>query len=658
MPAPDMPAGDLPISVQDIEKLDADTFSKLLLRHGLQRGQKPAIREKHRGIWRTLTWRDLAEEAAALAAALSTRGLRRGAHVAIVSDNRPRLYAAMGAAHWLGAVAVPLYQDASAEEMVAPLQCAGATHVFAENQEQVDKLLTILPRCPTIQCIVYDKDRGMRHYQQSHLVSYSDLLREGQELAAARPDALRAEVVRGSGQDAAFLFFTSGTTSPAKAVVLTHDALIDRARVMATTEGLKDSDLTMAYLPPGWIGQCLFSYILPMVVGHCVCCPESSNSLLADMRELGPTCLLVTPGVLEALRMDVSARLEDTVGFSHRLYRRGMAAAQRIGTHGLAADTASLGDRIVSAVCGFLIATPLRDVLGMGRVRVVYTAGDAVAPGLLTFFRALGINLKQLYGSTETGSFVAMHRDGDVKPDTVGRPGEGVELKIAPNGEILVRSPGLFKEYHRDPEATARARDAEGWFRTGDAGCLGEDGHLRIIDRMIHLGAFTDGTPFEPKPIENRLKFSPYIKQAVVFGDGRDRACALIDIDGAAVGRWADKHNISYTGHTDLAAREEVHGLIAECIAEVNAELALDPRLARAQIHRFLMLQNELHADDGLLTRTGKLRRNVIAEHYGSLVEAMYQGRAAVGFEVDGILADLKIRDAKVIAPAQSRRAA
>ncbi len=431
MPAPNMPAGELPVTHQDIEKLGADTFSKLLLRHGLQRGQKPAIREKHRGIWRTLTWRDLAEEVTALAGALSKRGLRRGAHVAFVGDNRSRLYAAMGAAQWLGAVAVPLYPDASAEEMGAPLQCASATHVFAENQEQVDKLLRILPRCPTIQCIVYDKDRGMRHYRQSLLVSYADLLREGQEFAAARRDALRAEVARGSGQDAAFLFFTSGTSSPGKAVLLTHEALIDRARVMATTEGLKHSDMTMAYLPPGWIGQCLFSYVLPMVVGHCVCCPESSDSLLADMREMGPTCLVATPGVLEALRRDVSARMEDTIGFSHRLYLQGMAAAQRISTHRLAADTASMGDRIVSAVCGFLINAPLRDVLGLGRARAVYTVGDAVAPEVLTFFRALGINLKQLHGSTETGCFVSIPRD-DVEPDTVGRSGEGVELKIAP----------------------------------------------------------------------------------------------------------------------------------------------------------------------------------------------------------------------------------
>lgn len=647
MRAPDKPTGDLPVSFQGNKKLDADTFSKLLHSHRLERGGKPAIREKHRGIWRTLNWRDLAEEAAALAAALSTHGVRRGAHVALVGDSRARLHAALGAAHSLGAIAVPLYQDASAEEMVAPLQCAQATHVFAENQEQVDKLLKILPKCPTIQCIIYDKDRGMRHYRQPQLVAYTELLRQGQKIAATQPDAVRAEVERGSGQDAAFLFFTSGTTGPAKAVVLTHDALIDRARAMATTEGLMDSDLTMAYLPPGWIGQCMFSYVLPMVVGSCVCCPESSDSLLADMREVGPTCLVVTPRVLTALRGDVLARLEDTGGFSHRLYRRGIAA-----------NTTSVGDRIASALYKVLVAAPLRDVLGMGKVRVVYTSGDAAAPELLMFFRALCINLKQLYGSTETGFLVAMHGDGDVKPDTVGRPGLGVELKIDPHGEILVRSPGLFVEYHKSPKATARARDAEGWFRTGDAGHVGEDGHLRIVDRMSHLGAFADGARFGPKLLESRVKLSPYIKEAVAFGDKRDRVCVLIDIDAAAVGRWADKRDIAYTGHADLAQREEVHRLIADALAEANAGMARDPRLARAQIHRFLVLQTELHADDGLLTRTGKLRRDAIEKLYRTLVEDLYKGSAATFFKVDGVPSEIRIHDVKVVAPAPSRRAA
>ncbi|HYI30310.1 MAG TPA: AMP-binding protein, partial [Bradyrhizobium sp.] len=535
-----------------IEKVEADTFAKLLLHHSKVRGERPALREKTRGIWRTVTWRELADEAAALAAALSARGLQRGAHVAFVGDNRPRLYAAMCAAHWLGAVAVPLYQDATAEEMAVPVQNAEITHIFAENQEQVDKLLEILPRCPTVRCIVYDKDRGMRHYDRPQLVSYDALLQQGRELVAAKGGTAQAEAARGTGQDAAFLFFTSGTTGPAKGVVLTHGALIGRAQVAAATENLSDADVAMAYLPPGWIGQNLFSYVQPMVVGYCVCCPESSDTMLADMREMGPTYFLATPRVLEALLTQVSMRMEDAGGLNRRLYRGGMAAAQRVAASTLAGETAPLGDRLTAAACDLLIYGPLRDVLGLSKVRVAFTAGDAIAPALVTFFRTLGINLKQLYGSTETGFFVAMQRDGQVKPDTVGPAADGVELKFTAQREILVRSPGLFSGYHRDPETTAQARNAEGWFHTGDAGYLGDDGHLRIIDRIKHIGALNDGTPYAPKLLENKLKFVSYIKDAVVFGDAREMVCALIDIDMSAVGRWADKRSISYTGHADL----------------------------------------------------------------------------------------------------------
>ena len=407
-----------------IEEVAPDTFPKLLLHHSRQRGERPAIREKSRGIWRTTTWRDLADEAAALAAALSALGLHRGAHVVLVGENRPRLYAAMCAAQWLGAIAVPLYQHATADEMASPIQDAEATHVFAENQEQVDKVLQILPRCPTVRCIVYDKSRGMRHYKHPQLIAYADLLQQGRELAAEKRDLVQAEAARGSGQDAAFLFFTSGTTGRAKGVVLTHASLIDRARVAAATERLTDSDVAMAYLPPGWIGQNLFSYVQPMVVGYCVCCPESPDTMLADMREMGPTYFLATPRVLETLLTQVSVRLEDAGGFNQRLYRRCMSVAQRVGARIAVGETVSLGDRLVSMVGRLLIYGPLRDVLGMSKVRVAFTAGDVIAPDLLMFFRALGINLKQLYGSTETGFFVAMQRDGGVKPDTVGPAAE------------------------------------------------------------------------------------------------------------------------------------------------------------------------------------------------------------------------------------------
>lgn len=637
-----------------------DTFPKLLLHHSEKRGDLAAIREKSRGIWRTVRWRELAEEAAALAVAASARGMQRGAHVALLGDNRPRLYAAMCAAQCLGAIVVPLYQDAAADEIVSSIQRANVTHVFAENQEQVDKLLRILPRCPSLQCIVYDKDRGMRHYRQPELVSYADLLDQGRQLIAGKREFLNGEIARGSGEDAAFLFFTSGTTGPAKGVVLTHAALIDRARVAADVGELTDADVAMAYLPPGWIGQNLFGYVQPMVVGYCICCPESSDTMLSDMREMGPTYLLATPRVLEALLKQVSLRMEETGGIKQRLYRYCMDVARRVIARQLAGQTVSIGDRLVSFASDLLIRGPIRDVLGMSRVRVAYTAGDAIDPDLLMFFRALGINLKQLYGSTETGFFVALQRDGAVRPDTVGQPVEGVEVKLTPQREILVRSPGLFREYHGDSATTAQAKSAEGWFHTGDAGYLGEDGQLRIIDRMAYVGALKDGSPYAPKLIENKLKFLPYIKEAVAFGDGRGMVCTLIDIDLAAAGRWADKRSISYMGHADLASRDEIYGLIADCIAGVNAQLASDPALASSQVHRFAILGKELTADDGALTRTGKLKRDAIADKYRALVEAMYDGRTELRLEGDAGegTAEVKIRDAKPAAPAQARRAA
>ncbi len=633
-----------------------DTFPKLLLHHAEQRGARPAIREKSRGIWRTVTWRELADEAAAIAVAASARGLQRGAHVALLGDNRPRLYTAMCAAQCLGAVAVPFYQDATADEIAISIQSAKVTHVFAENQEQVDKLLAILPLCPSVRCIIYDKDRGMRHYKQPQLVSYDALLHEGRELAAQKHDFLRGEIARGRSEDPAFLFFTSGTTGPAKGVVLTYAAMIDRARLAVAMGELNDADVAMAYLPPGWIGQNLFGYVQPMMVGYCICCPESSDTMLADMREMGPTYLLTTPRVLEALLKQVSLRMEETGGVKQRLYRNCIAVAQRVNERRLAGKTVSVADRLMSFASDVLICGPLRDMLGMSRVRVAYTAGDAIDPDLLMFFRALGINLKQLYGSTETGFFVAMQRDGAIKADTVGAPLEGVELKVTPQREILVRSPGLFREYHGDSARTAQAKNAEGWFHTGDAGTIDQDGHLRIIDRMAYLGALKDGSPFAPRMIENKLKFLPYVREAVVFGDGRDMVCALIDIEISATGRWADRQGVSYTGHAELAAHEEVYALIADCIAKVNAQLASDPSLASSQIRRFVILGKELSADDGSLTRTGKLRRHVIAEQYSALVDAMYGGHVDVRFGAEPD--EMKIRDAKVTSPAQTRKAA
>jgi long-chain acyl-CoA synthetase len=639
-----------------------DTFPKLLMQHARVRPAKPAIREKDLGIWQTWTWGRLADEVRSLACGLAAQGLKRGDHVALVGDNRPRLYTAMCAAQCLGAIPVPLYQDAVAAEMAFPIQNAQITHALAEDQEQVDKLLEILPQCPTLKHIYYDDPRGLRHYKQQQVASYEDLLK-------TKVDAsfLEAEIAKGKGEDSAAMLFTSGTTGTAKGVVLTHHALIDRARVAAEMERLGDDDVVLAYLPPAWVGQFIFSYAQPFVTGYCICCPESAETVMTDMREVGPTYYFAPPRVLEALLTQVSIRMEDAAAPKRWLYKRFMEIAGRAGGALLDGRPVSATDRFLYWLGNFLVYGPLRNVLGMSRVRVAYTAGEAIGPDLFKFYRSLGINLKQLYGSTETAVFVCIQPDGQVKPDTVGPAVPGVELKFTPERELLIRSPGLFKEYYKNPQATGEAKDAEGWFHTGDAGYVDQDGHLKIIDRVKDVGKLADGTLFAPKYIENKLKFFPYIREAVAFGHGRDRVCAFINFDIDAVANWAEKRNMPYSGYSDLASRDEVYDLVRECIERVNADLAGEPELAHSQITRFLILHKELDADDGELTRTRKVRRGAIAERYAPLVTALYDGSRSVHVEAqvkyeDGrtgtFSSDLKIGDAKTFPPAAAKKAA
>ena len=644
-----------------------DTFPKLLAHHALVRGGFPAIREKDLGVWQTWTWGRFGGEVRALACGLAAQGLARGAHLAIVGDNRPRIYAAMCAAQCLGAIPVPLYQDAIAAEMAFPIQNADIGFAVAEDQEQVDKLLEILPQCPTLKRIYFDDPRGLRNYAQVALMSYERLQEIGREFDATNPGFFDVEVARGKGSDTAAMFFTSGTTGNPKGVVLTHFALIDRAHEAAKMEGLDDSDVVLAYLPPAWIGQNIFSYAQPLVTGYCICCPESAETIMADMREIGPTYYFAPPRVLEALLTTVSIRMEDAGSLKRTMYGYFMEVARRVGAKILDGVPVGLLDNLLYRLGDVLIYGPLRNVLGMSRVRVAYTAGEAIGPDLFVFYRSIGINLKQLYGSTETSVFVCIQPNGQVKPDTVGPAVPGVELKFTPQRELLIRSPGLFKEYYKNPQATADAKDAEGWFHTGDAGYFDPDGHLKIIDRVKDVGALTDGTLFAPKYLENKLKFFPYIREAVAFGHGRDRVCVFINFDIEAVGNWAERNNLPYTGYVDLASRDEVYQLVAGCIEKVNLDLSQDPELANSQIHRFLILHKELDADDGELTRTRKVRRGYIGERYEPLVEALYAGRDSIHVEAqvryeDGrtgsISADLKIRETKTYPAAAVKRAA
>ncbi|HYB52190.1 MAG TPA: AMP-binding protein [Burkholderiaceae bacterium] len=648
------------VAQEGLAPASADTFPRLLLWHAQARPNHPALREKDLGVWQTWSWSQFAAEVRLIAAALHTLGLARGGHVAIIGENRPRLYAAMLAAQALGAIPVPMYQDATAGQMVYVFDDAQIQYAIVEDQEQVDKMLEVREQHPALSSIVYEDPRGLRNYEQAGLLSYEELRARGAQREAANPGWVDQQIALGAAADTAALFYTSGTTGRAKGVVQTYAALIDRARAATVFDHLGPDEDVLAYLPLAWIGQNIFSYAQALYAGYTVNCPESPSTVSNDMREIGPTYYFAPPRVFEGMLTQVMIRMEDAGRIKRKLFEHFMEVGRRVGTRILDAKPVGVGARLWYALGNILIYGPLRNQLGLSRVKVAYTAGEAIGPDLFAFYRSIGVNLKQLYGSTETAVFVCMQPDGQVRADSVGPPVPGVELRIAPNGEVLVRSPGLLKEYHRNPQATAEVRDSEGWFHTGDAGVLDADGHLRIIDRAADVGRLANGTLFAPKYIENKLKFFPQIKEAVAFGDGREQVCAFINIDFEAVGNWAERRGLPYTGYVDLAGKPEVLDLIAGCVDKVNADLAADPLLANSQIHRFLVLHKELDPDDDELTRTRKVRRRFIAQKYQVLVDGLYHGRKTqwveteVRFEdgrVGKVAATLQLRNARTFAP-------
>ena len=645
------------------------TFPRLMLEHARQRPTAPALREKVYGIWQTLTWADLAQLVRELAGGMAVAGLKRDDHIVVVGDNRPRLYASMLAAQALGAVPIPLYQDAASAEFVFPIVNADVGFAIVEDQEQVDKLLEIRDKCPLLTRIWYDDPRGLRNYSEPGLTALDALIESGRAHAQANPGFFDAEVAKGAPQDMAAMFFTSGTTGNPKGVVHTHFTLLDRAKAGADFDKLTASEEVLAYLPPAWIGQNIFSYAQWLACGYVVNCPESAATVTIDLKEIGPTYYFAPPRVFEGLLTSVMIRMEDASAIKRKLFHHYMDVARKVGPALMDGKPVSFGDKLSYALGNLFVYGPLRNTLGLSRVRVAYTAGEAIGPDLFTFYRSIGINLKQLYGSTETAVFVCLQPDNEAKADTVGVPIAGVEIKLTDSGEILIKSPGLLKEYYKNPAATAEVLDAAGWYHTGDAGFLDAGGHLKIIDRAKDVGRImggaNDGAMFAPKYVENKLKFFPHVKEAVAFGDKRDRVCAFINIDVEAVGNWAEKRGLPYAGYTDLAQKPEVYELVRECVEKVNADLAADAMLAGSQISRFLILHKELDADDGELTRTRKVRRGFIGERYQVLVDALYEGRAEqyietqVKFE-DGrsgmVSATLKISDAKTY-PAMKKAA-
>jgi long-chain acyl-CoA synthetase len=628
------------------------TFPRLLQQHAAARRDLPATREKDLGIWQTWSWGQVAAEVRALACGLAAQGFKRGMHLAIIGDNRPRLYWSMTAAQALGGVAVPMYQDAPAAEFVYVLNNAAIAYAVVEDQEQVDKILEAAGQVPTLKHIFYDDPRGLRNYKG--VTSLERLLEIGREFDRAHPDFYDAEVAAGRADDVSIMLYTSGTTGKPKGVCQTHQAFIVAAQGGCDFDKLRPDDSILSYLPMAWVGDHLFSYAQWLVAGFTINCPESGDTVMTDLREIGPTYYFAPPRVFENLLTQVMIRMEDASALKRWLFARFTAVARRCGAEILDGRPVSLADRAAYALGDILIYGPLRNVLGMSRIRIAYTAGAAIGPDLFRFYRSIGVNLKQLYGSTETCAYVCLQPDGGVRFDTVGQAAPGVEIRIADSGEVLVRGPMLLKEYYQHPEATAEAIDSDGYFHTGDAGFFDAGGQLKIIDRAKDVGKLANGALFAPNYIENKLKFFPHIREAVAFGNLRDMVCAFINIDIGSVGNWAERRGIAYSGYADLAAKAEVAQLIKECVDKVNAELAQEGSLVDSQVRRFLILHKELDPDDDELTRTRKVRRSFVGEKYAVLIEALYAGKSSqyietqVKFE-DGrsgmVKADLKIID-------------
>jgi len=637
-----------------------DTFPKLLLDNATRYRNAHATREKEFGIWQSWTWHALSEDVQNIACGLVELGFQRGDKIAIIGDNRPRLYAAMCAAQALGGVPVPMYQDAASNELQFVVEHAEVRFAIVEDQEQVDKLLEVKDSCPRLEVIVYVDGRGLRTYQQDFLHSFEAVHARGRVRRDKDPGFIGNEIAAGKGTDIAIILYTSGTTGTPKGVMLSHDNVLVTARNAVERDKLRQDDEVLAYLPMAWVGDNIFSFGQSYVAGFCVNCPESSATVMHDLREVGPTYFFAPPAIYETLLTNVMIRMEDASRLKRKLFHKFMAVAHRVGSRVLDGKSVSMMDRLLYRLGEILIYGPLKNTLGFSRIRIAYTAGEAIGPDIFDFYRSLGINIKQLYGQTEAAVFVTMQPDGEIKPDTVGTPAPQVDIKIADNGEVMYRSPGVFQCYYKNPEATAETKTEDGWVHTGDAGFFDDDGHLKIIDRAKDVGKLNDGSMFAPKYIENKLKFFPQIKEAVAFGNERDYVAVFINIDLEAVGNWAEKNNIPYASYQELAGRPEVIELIEDNLHKVNIDLAADPHLAASQIKRFLLLPKELDADDGELTRTRKVRRRFVAERYGALIDALYSDKRDFFMEVgvvfeDGrtgtIKANLQLRDVPQAAP-------
>jgi long-chain acyl-CoA synthetase len=599
------------------------TLPQMLAARARRHGPRTvALREKEYGIWQEVSWEEYAAHARAVCLGLEALGLRRGETIAILCGNRPAwLYTELGA-QALGAIPAGVYVESLPEQVRYVVEHSEARIVMVEDQEQADKVLGVRAHLPRLERIVVDDTRGLEDYREPLLTSLEDVERRGREADARDPSRYDALLARGTDDEVALLAYTSGTTGTPKAAMLSHRNLLAEAESVTQLDRVLETDDIVSFLPFSWVGEQLLSVAIALHAGATVNFPEEPATVREDLREIGPHVLIAPPRFWEAMCAEFQVKIADAGRLKGAAARLALGIGRRASERRLRRQPVGPGVRLLARLAHVLTFRALLDRLGLSRVRHAYTGGAACGPELFRFFRAIGLNLKQVYGQTESGGISVLHADDDVRPETVGKPTAGTRIRVSAAGEILISSPTVFLGYYKNPEATAQALD-DGWLHTGDAGALEEDGHLVVIDRLKDVLRLADGSRFSPALIENKLKFSPYVREAVVVGEERPFVVALIQIDMGTVGSWAETRRVPFTTFKDLSGKPEVFTLIEREVSRVNEDL---PRAAR--IHAFALFDKELDADDDELTRTNKVRRSTILGKYRDLIDGLYVSTA------------------------------
>ena len=627
-----------PASASALETLGSDdTFAKLLVRNARVFGDRVALREKELGIWQPYTWRQYHDHVRDFSLGLIALGLKPGENLAILGDNRPEWVWSEIAAQAAGCASVGLYQDSNPTEVAFVIDHCDASIVVAEDQEQVDKVLGMIEKTPKVRHVVYTDPLGLRRYDHPALLSFEAVEAKGRALHQAQPRLWEENVARGQASDLAIISYTSGTTGFPKGAMLTFKNLLSMAMALHQVDPKRPGDEFVSFLPLAWIGEQMISLSTALAVGFTVNFPEEAETVTEDIREIGPHVMFAPPRVWENLSSTVQVKIMDTTPFKRFMFELCMPIGRQVADLRFEQRPIPFLLQVKYRLAWWGLFRALRDRLGFTNLRSASTGGAALGPDVFGFFHAMGVRLKQIYGQTEIAGISCIHRDEAILAHTVGMPLPGTEVKISASGEILSRSPSVFSGYYKNPEATAATLEG-GWLRSGDAGYLAENGHLVVIDRVKDVMKLADGTQFSPQFIENRLKFSPYVKEAVVIGHARPYLTAMLCIDMGVVGKWAEKNRIGYTTYTDLSAKPEVYDLLFTEVERVNGTLP-----AAARIEKFVLLYKELDADDEELTRTRKVRRGFVEERYREVITALYGDAAQVPIDTT-----IKFQDGKV----------